>query len=104
MWPVAIAGLAIALAIGAFVAPFASEYPDGLEYLGMKLGFLEGEPWPPIPTPILYDSLPMLGARHVRLATSVAGVVGTLVVFGDGVGLSRVFSGRGPEGVSPDAA
>src|SRR4051794_13784618 len=36
----ALAGLAIALAVGVFLAPFASKHPDGLEYVGAKLGFL----------------------------------------------------------------
>ena len=36
---VAVAGLAIALAVAVFLAPFASETPDGLEYVGERLGF-----------------------------------------------------------------
>ncbi len=37
------AGLAISLAIAAFVAPFACSSPDGLEYVGKKLDFLPDE-------------------------------------------------------------
>ena len=48
--------------------------------------------------------LPVFGADHVKLATAVAGLVGTLAVFGVGLTLARIFPRRGPEGVPPDAA
>ena len=47
----------------------------------------------------------MPGLRHVKAATALAGVVGTLVVFGVGVGLAQIFVGRGgPRGIDSDAA
>jgi cobalt/nickel transport system permease protein len=86
-------GLAIALAVAAFLAPFASEYDDGLEWVGGKLGFLkEGEPVMAAPIPDYQLALP--GVRHVKAATAVAGVVGTLVVFGVAWGFAGVFSRR----------
>jgi cobalt/nickel transport system permease protein len=99
-----LAGLAIALAVGVFLAPFASEHPDGLEYVGAKLGFLGDEAPAVAPVPIPEYQLPVFGAGHVKLATAVAGLLGTLVVFGVGLGLARIFSRRGPERVPPDAA
>jgi cobalt/nickel transport system permease protein len=54
--------------------------------------------------PIPEYQLPVFGAGHVKLATAVAGLLGTLVVFGVGLGLARIFSRRGPERVPPDAA
>jgi cobalt/nickel transport system permease protein len=101
---ITLAGLAIALAVGVFLAPFASGHPDGLEYVGAKLGFLEGEAPAVIAAPIPDYQLPVFGAGHVEVATAMAGLVGTLVVFGVGLGLARIFSRRGPEGVPPDAA
>ncbi len=104
---VAAAGLAVALAVGAFLAPFASEHPDGLEYVGQKLGFLTEAAPPVLSAPIPDYQLPILGVgtpTAMAIATAVAGVVGTLVVFGVGLGLARAFSRRGPDGVSAHAA
>jgi cobalt/nickel transport system permease protein len=39
--------------------------------------------------------LPLAGSENVRVATALAGLVGTLVVFGFGWGLARVFSAAG---------
>jgi cobalt/nickel transport system permease protein len=105
---IALAGLAIALAVCVFLAPFASEHPDGLEWVGARLGFLNEEAAAPalVPAPIPDYQLPLFGSNHVKAATAVAGLVGTLVVFGVGLALARVFSRRerGPDGVSPHAA
>ena len=100
----ALAALAIALGVAVFLAPFASEHPDGLEYVGAKLGFLNDAAPALISPPIRDYAFPGIGPAHVKLATAIAGVVGTLVVFGVGLGLARIFSGTGPGGVSPDAA
>lgn len=97
-WQVALAGLAIALAVTVVLAPFASEHPDGLEYVGARLGFLNDEAPALVPTPIPDYQLPGLGAGSVKLATAAAGLVGTLVVFAVGLGLARVFSRHKPEG------
>src|SRR3954454_6716447 len=97
-----LAGLAVALAVGAFLAPFASSHPDGLEYVGGKLGFLKEEAPALIPAPIpdYQLTIPGLGEGHVEVATALAGLVGTLVVFGVGLALARAFttSGRGRDG------
>ena len=51
----------------------ASESPDGLEYVGGKLGFLAAEPPPsPIPSPMAGYELPLAGRDHVKLATALA--------------------------------
>lgn len=101
---VAVAGLGIALAVAVFLAPFASETPDGLEYVGERLGFWRGEHPTLIPALISEYQLPVLGTNHVKIATAAAGLVGTLVVFGIGLGLAQIFSRRSPEGVAADAA
>jgi cobalt/nickel transport system permease protein len=103
-WALIGAGLGIALAVCIFLAPFASEYPDGLEYVGGKLGFIAEDAPALISAPIPDYSLPLLGAANVKAATALAGLVGTLIVFAVGLVLARVFAKPQPVGVDPDAA
>jgi cobalt/nickel transport system permease protein len=99
---VAVGGLAIALAVSVFLAPFASEHPDGLEWVGERLGFLKiGQPL--LRAPLNDYQMPAFSG-HVQAATALAGLVGTLVVFAFGLGLARVFSRPLPEGIARDAA
>jgi cobalt/nickel transport system permease protein len=92
---VMIGGLAIALAVAVFLAPVASEFDDGLEWVGARLGFLKEEK-PVLSAPIPNYQLPLPGLSYVPAATAVAGVVGTLVVFGVGFGLARIFTRSTP--------
>jgi cobalt/nickel transport system permease protein len=73
-----VGGLAIALITAIFLSPFASDLPDGLEWAAAKLGV--AEPNALFAAPLLDYQFPGL-AEHAPLATSVAGLVGTLVVF-----------------------
>lgn len=100
------AGLGVALAVGMFVAPFASEHPDGLEFVGDKLGFAAGKAPATYPVPFPDYKLPAPGPKALKTATAAAGAVGTLVVFGVAGLLARVATrgARDPEGVAPDAA
>ncbi len=75
------AGLVIALAIAAFLSPFASEYADGLEAVLGKLG---GEFHLTASVPGLfadYDKVPVPIAAWEKIAVSIAGIGGTLSVF-----------------------
>ncbi|HZW30061.1 MAG TPA: energy-coupling factor ABC transporter permease [Isosphaeraceae bacterium] len=100
---VAIAGLGIALAVAVFLAPFASELPDGLEYVGSRLGFLaEESPPAAISAPLADYRLELPGLEHVKLATALAGVIGTLVVFGVSWGMARALPRPQAEGAVPD--
>jgi len=100
-----VGGLAVALAIAVFLAPFASQSPDGLEFVGDKLGFLsESSPTPPIPAPIPEYQLPIAGVNHVKVATAAAGLVGTLVVFGVAWGMAQVLTHSKGKEATPDAA
>ena len=70
--------LAVSMSVAVFIAPFASELPDGLERVAESLGFLERG------TPKVRSPLPdyqILGLRG-GISTSMAGVVGVLVTFG----------------------
>jgi cobalt/nickel transport system permease protein len=100
----AIAGLAIALGVAVFLGPFACESPDGLEYVGERVGFLNDASPPVIRSPMADYQLKLPGLNHARVATAMAGVVGTLVVFGLGWGMARVLPRTKGEGVTPDAA
>lgn len=98
----AVAGLAVALAIAVFAAPFASDHPDGLEWVGGRLGFLKAAT-STSPAPLADYQVPSL-AQHVKLATALAGLAGTVIVFTLGLTLARTFTRGVPEGITPDAA
>ena len=101
-------GAGRSLAVAVFLSPFASQFPDGLEFVGEKLGFLteatSSLQSPPRCPTTSFRSRP----GHVKAATAVAGLVGTLVVFALSWSLARVFAGAGgralPERVTADAA
>ncbi len=97
-------GLGVALAVAIFLAPFAYDQPDGLEFVGKKLDVLaESEGPPKIPAPIPDYKLPIAGADQVKLATAAAGVVGTLVVFGVALGMARILPRPKPIEAHADA-
>jgi cobalt/nickel transport system permease protein len=102
-----VAGLGVSMAIAVFLAPFASEAPDGLEFVGNLFGFLkEAPPLSPLPAPMQDYQLPLPGLEHVKMATAVAGLIGTVVVFCVGWGFARVLphSDAQPTGVATDVA
>jgi cobalt/nickel transport system permease protein len=99
---VLVGGLAIAIAVAVFLAPFASEHADGLEWVGGKLGFLKEES-PVFAAPIPDYQLPLPGIRHVKAATAVAGLVGTLVVAVVGCTLAALLTRQSPVTVDSGA-
>ena len=79
-----IAGLIVAIAI-AVASPLASSFPDGLEYVASQQGFLtnaQNAPFQIIPDYVLP------GIENEALATILAGVLGTLLVFGVAFGIA----------------
>ena len=73
-----ITGLLIALAL-AISAPLASANPDGLEWVAEQQGFLD------MSQGSLYEIIPdymLPGVSNEALATIIAGILGTLIVFG----------------------
>ena len=87
----AVGGLAIATAVVIFLAPFASTHPDGLEYLGGELKFLGAGARSDALTSIPDDHWPGI-EQYAGLGSSIAGLGGTLIVFGAGASLGRVFT------------
>lgn len=76
-------GLAAAVFLAVLISPFASSHPDGLEKVAQKKGFLEkGEVKPVLVSPLPDYAWP--GIKNEKVATSIAGVAGTLLVFGLG--------------------
>lgn len=67
----------VAVAIAAFVAPFASNLPDGLEHVSARLGIagLARTGWT---APLPDYMLPFMSSS--RLASAIAGTIGTLAV------------------------
>lgn len=77
-----VAGLVIALAIGAFLSPFASAYDDGLEAALSKLGIEDFNLTCSVPGLLEdYDKVPVPVAAWQTIAVSFAGIGGTLAVF-----------------------
>jgi predicted outer membrane lipoprotein len=79
-----IVGLVVALAL-AILSPLASEHPDGLEWVAEEKGFLDAAQ--DAPYQIIPDYL-FPGLTNVELATIVAGIVGTAIVFGVALGIA----------------
>ncbi len=87
------AGLAFALAIAAFVAPFASSLNDGLDAVAARIGV--GDLEPSIPGLFAnYDMVPVPLDGWQGLSVSLAGVGGTLMVFLIAVVLGRAVRMR----------
>lgn len=76
-----VAGLTASFVVAAFLAPFASEWPDGLEAVAERTGFgeLAGTP-----RAFLLDdyALPGLPEQWSPLSVSLAGILGVAVVMG----------------------
>jgi cobalt/nickel transport protein len=83
-------GLAIALAVGGLLSLAASPHPDGLERVAEDKGFLEKA----VGIPLLHSPLPdylFPGIPDERLATGLAGFLGTLALFALGCGVGWVL-------------
>jgi cobalt/nickel transport system permease protein len=92
-----VAGLVIALAIAAFLSPFASSFDDGLEAVLAKLGIDEFNLTGSVPGVFAdYDQVPVPWGSWPSIAVSIAGVGGTLAVFALAWLLGRMLPTAGP--------
>ncbi len=86
--------LAVCVALAVFISPFAATSPDGLEHVAEKQGFAhrtEGEPaWQHSPVP----DYAIPGIRNEKVATGMAGLLGTILVFGVAWGAGRLLARR----------
>lgn len=85
------AGLVVSLAVAAFLAPFASEFPDGLEAVAERTGFIDLERPRPM---LLADYEVPLPEGWQAASVSVAGIGGTLAVFAIVLVLGRAMKMR----------
>jgi cobalt/nickel transport protein len=79
-------GLAAALAVGGLLSLAASPAPDGLERVAENQGFLSKAAGKPLLVAPLADYL-FPDIANPRLATGLAGFLGTLVLFALGIGV-----------------
>jgi cobalt/nickel transport protein len=84
--------LVICLA-AAFLSPLASSSPDGLERVAEDHEFVEQSREAPFQ--IIADYL-FPGIKNEALATILAGIIGTFVIFGTVYGLARLLRLRKP--------
>jgi cobalt/nickel transport system permease protein len=85
-------GLAVAMALVFFVAPIASDDPEGLERVAIDQGFSAEAEDQAVVGPLA--DYGVSGIESGRLGTLVAGAVGVVVVFGLGLGLVSVLRRR----------
>lgn len=85
--------LFICLVIAFIVSPLASSSPDGLEKAAEALGFLHlGEVSVWVYSLLPDYSVPFLG--ETKLSGMIAGVIGTLLLFGLGWGVGAILKKR----------
>ncbi len=87
-------GLALSLGIAAFLSPFASKNPDGLDRVSQDLKFEEKAAAEP-PTKQLsfsqiFSEYSFKAVADEKISTALAGVTGTLVVFGLAWGIGKL--------------
>lgn len=82
------AGLIACLILGGVISLFASESPDGLERVAKDKGFekyAQGDSYEIMPD----YTVPGIGSE--TLSTSLAGIVGVLLIFALTYGMGRIF-------------
>ncbi len=98
-WRWVLFGLGFALVV-ALVSPFASSDPDGLERVANDQGFIERETsgWASkLPFASVFSGYALRGLAEPGVAKAMAGVAGTLVVFGVAWGTGVALRRRRPE-------
>jgi cobalt/nickel transport protein len=89
---IVVGGLATAFVIAILLSPFASKLPDGLERGLERLG-IDTSTSEPLLRGLMPDYTPP-GMENVRWAGSVAGAIGTVVVFAVAFVISMGLSSR----------
>jgi PDGLE domain len=85
-----ILALAVAVGLAVAVSPYASSSPDGLEKVATDKGFIDDGKLHSIQDDSPIPDYAFPGIDDPKVATGVAGFVGTLLVFGLGYGLASL--------------
>ena len=73
-------------------SPFASKSPDGLEKVAEEKGFIEaGSEDKAVWTKSLFPEYKIESIESENMSTSLAGLIGTIAVFGIGFGAIRLM-------------
>jgi hypothetical protein len=86
--------LAIAVGLATAVSPYASSSPDGLEKVAQKTAFVDKGELHDVQQRSPMPEYAFPGIDDPRLATGLAGFVGTLAVFAIGSGIAIVLRRR----------
>ena len=90
---VVVAGLGVSLLIAVVLSPFASQQPDGLDRVSQDLKFdtkaAPEQTAHKLPFHALFDEYALRGVPE-RIATPLAGLVGTLATFGLAYGIGKL--------------
>ena len=84
-------GFGVSLLLALFLSPFASSSPDGLEKVAEHHGFAEkgerGTLWQYAP----FRDYAIPGIKNEKLATAIAGLIGTVGIFMIAIGLGKIL-------------
>jgi cobalt/nickel transport protein len=89
-------GLVLALSVAAFLSPFASKDPDGLDRVSKDLKFEEKAAPESLAKRLTFSqifdeySFKSISKENEKLSTALAGVTGALVVFGLAWGIGKL--------------
>ncbi|MBD2188008.1 PDGLE domain-containing protein [Pseudanabaena mucicola] len=87
-------GLAISLGIATLLSPFASQNPDGLDRVAQDLEFddkaIEEPLTQKLPPAKVFTEYSVNAVSNEKVSTAVAGLTGTLVVFGLAWGMGKM--------------
>lgn len=96
-------GLIVALAVAGIVSFYASEHPDGLEYVAEEYGITDTEQDHPLGESIFAD-YGTAGVENERASVAVAGIVGTIVTFVVIAGVASLIVASRRRGQEADSA
>jgi hypothetical protein len=89
-----ILALAVAIGLGTAISPFASSSPDGLEKVATDKAFIEDGRLHSLQDDSPIPDYAFPGVQNERVATGLAGFIGTLAVFGLGYGVALIARRR----------
>jgi cobalt/nickel transport system permease protein len=94
LWAFVSAALVLAASLAVFVSPFASGSPDGLERVAADQGFAAKAAELPVWNFFPFGDYQMPGIGNEKVATAMAGLVGTLLLFALILLAGRAFGRR----------